>query len=323
MEQTQRIKDRIDEYKIRGRETADVSTKNGESPADNVIRWSASSNPCPEADGTEASLATVIPSVDKCISVDNIRQILALRDAEVTFLDLGMTTDGTILKITLETRSEKNESAKTELIYHDTKRRQDRTLKKLQLTKEQLINGLEKDAFIKKIEEYFQHHNGPVIAYYATTKVNALNKLLQNKQVKVFYDIQMMAKKCQITCHSSKNIETLKQDFDDCIKKYEKLQTFKENPQDCIVKRAYYYTGQPQFNLIRIYCITSLGNIYYDIIYERWGISKKEQNKTGLAIERFNTKDIEQQLFRLYRVTDMKELEEKLKKTNISPSTHA
>ena len=54
--------------------------------------------------------------------------------------------------------------------------------------------------------------------------------------------------------------------------------------------------------------------IYYDTLRNRWGITKKEQKKTNMRIERIDTIDVEQQLLKKYRSKDLSELEEKLKR---------
>lgn len=246
----------------------------------------------------------------------NVQQ--QLRNQEITFLHILSASDGIIEKIELKSYIGNTDtmSDSLEIFYHDTKKRRQTTLKKLGITQDDLDNGNDMPDFCKNISDYFIMHNGPIVADKPTSKIKAINKLIEENHFKQIenkvFDIRNMLKSCGETYKGDGSIRSLRSLLHTCFEKYKRLEKIEQNKQDCVVHYAYYWENEKRSDMVWLICNTSLGLIYFDVIHGVWGMTKKEQKKHGLLIEHFDTEDVERQLKQKYHVSDMKELEIKL-----------
>lgn len=203
------------------------------------------------------------------------------------------------------------------IICHDEKKRRASTLKKLHATIEDLLNGIEEPDVAKVLSDYFIKYDGIIVSYKTYSQISAINKIIQKYQYKsidnIFFDIKLMAKQCGESCDKSDTISGIRESFISCLKKYKRIEKIERNKKSCVVNYAYYWHGEYQNYMEWIFCNTSIGIVYYDTIFEKWGITQKEKRKTGMMIESIDTEEIEQQLFKKYCVRSMSDLKVKLK----------
>lgn len=202
------------------------------------------------------------------------------------------------------------------ILFYDEKQRQTSTLKKIGATREDLLNGVKQPDAAKKISGYFVEHAGIIISYKTYSQIAALNKIIQAHQYKsidnALFDMRLMAEYCRESYPDKGNIQNTKDAFCFCLKKYKRFEKLEQNKCACTVNYAYYWLSEYRKYMEWIFCNTSIGVIYYDVISERWGITKKESKKNGLLIESVDTDDVQKQLFRKYHVNSMEELKAQL-----------
>lgn len=254
--------------------------------------------------------------------VDDVLKIVKT-NTEFTFLNVAYTNDA-VIKVEAETyqADENNLQGKQPIdqliiVFKDTKKRQAKTLEKLGVTKEELENGVPDDEGSLMLSEYFIKHDGIIVSYQTDAKVRRLNKRIQANMFKSIsnytFDIKAMVKLCKIDCPDLGTITNTKRALKCCLKKYDRMKHVEMNKQGCIVNYAYYMELGECNKLKRIFCKTSIGAIYYDPVKDRWDMSKKERDKTGLMIESFDLNDVKSQLRNKYNVCNMSELEIKLR----------
>lgn len=206
-----------------------------------------------------------------------------------------------------------------DIIMKDEKRRKASTLEKAGISQKEHENGIEKKQAAKILSEYFIKNNCLIIADKAGTKVRMLNRVIAEYEMKNIacctLDIGKMIKKCEIEAEiktGPEEIESIAEAVKKCLKIYAKLEKISRNKCGCTVSYAYYWENEKVCDMMWIICVTSIGKIYYDTIYDRWGITQKEHKKTGLVIEHFDINDIKCQLMQKYHVRTMEELRLKL-----------
>lgn len=250
----------------------------------------------------------------------------ALKTAKnITFLCVSMFSDGRIAKIQAETYNMTALQNKFrippvdcfDMILKDTKKRQKKTYAKIGLTKEILENGALNSEFCKEVSDYFIEHDGIIVGYKTKTVITQLNHFIRSEQMKClenqFYDLAYMLKICREEDYpDTGEIKNVKEAFRVCLHAYDKMEQMELNKRGCSLNYAYYWENEYKTTDKWIICNTSLANIYYDTLRKKWGITKKEQKKVNIRIEAIDTDDVEQQLYRKYRVDCMEELKEKL-----------
>lgn len=254
-------------------------------------------------------------------AIDDVLNIIQA-NKEFTFLNVACTNDA-IIKVHVETYydesslSDKQPIDQLTIVFKDTKKRQTKTLAKLGVTKEEIQNGLPDNEGSFKLSEYFIKHDGIIVSYQTDAKVRRLNKKIQENMFKSIsnytLDIKAMAKICKIDYPDLGTITNTKRAFKSCLNIYDRLKHIEMNKQGCIVHYAYYMEFGGCNKLQRIFCKTSIGDIYYDPVKDRWDMSKKERDKTGLMIESFDLNDVKSQLRTKYHVYNMSELQIKLR----------
>lgn len=245
---------------------------------------------------------------------------------DITFIKVSFFSDKKVAEIKAETyhadayqdkfRCEPIDSL--HLICRDEKKRKPKTYEKLKLKKEDFENGTEEHNAAKMLSDYFIEHTGIIVSYKTQAIVNALNKIIQKYSFKCisnsFYDMSYMIKVCNEDYPDMSSINNTVEAFKMCLHQYKNMKHLEQNKMTCAVNYAYYWENEFQTTTKWIVCNTSLAIIYYDTLRNRWGITKKEQKKTNMRIERIDTMDVEQQLLKKYRSKDLSELEEKLKR---------
>lgn len=222
----------------------------------------------------------------------------------ITFLTVFKLYDGNIIKIEAETyrKEELNNQPvdRIRIICKDTKRRKEETLKKCGVTKEEVLNGCAN--YMTKITEYFEKNKGLILLDNA-----------KDEKINVFNTVAM-AKKCDERYKPTGNIDEMKSLFISCLKRYERLEIVEMNKFECTVDYAYYWASQYRQSIKWVFCVTSIGRIYYDTLTKQWNMTRKEKEKTGLIIEHFDIKDVEAQLIKKYKVDCMDTLVEILRR---------
>lgn len=247
------------------------------------------------------------------------------KSEDITFINVTILNKTEILKIEVETyeiNTDNNSGIgkkmdSLSIICYDEKRRRPATLEKIGATREDLLNGMKEPDFAKILSEYFIMHDGIIVSYKTYTQIAALNKIIQKYKYKsienTIFDMRMMTKYCRESYIDKESIDNTKEAFCFCMRKYRRLEKLEQNKYSCVVNYAYYWISEYRNYMEWICCNTSIGVIYYDILSERWGITKKESKKTGLLIESVDVDDVKKQLFIKYRVNNMEELKNKLK----------
>lgn len=245
---------------------------------------------------------------------------------EITFIDAKWFSDNTLVRITAKTYDagllEVIDSI--DIIFKDTKKRQKRTLEKLEIEKEALLNGVEHKDGLKSISEYFINHNELVVGIDTKNKIRKINKSITEFQLKqldvVILNLEKEADYCGISA-PKESFNDMYSNLKKCIRKYEVIKNMEYNKYDCVVNYAYYQSLEFSNNKSWICCVTSIGKIIYDINRDEWSMTKKEQKVTGLRIENFDVDNIKSQLKEKYNVISIIDLYEKLKQKSLQRQT--
>lgn len=233
-----------------------------------------------------------------------------------------------------------------DIIMKDKKKRKASTLEKAGISQEEHEHGITQEQAAKMLSDYFIKNDCIIIASKAGSKVRMLNKMITESRPQICstassdtietytkcsennssesmkliscelqFDIDKMLKKCEIAAEiktGPEEIEAMIKALKKCLKTYSKLEKISKNKCECTLSYAYYWESENVCDMMWIICVTSIGSIYYDTIYDRWGITQKEHKKTGLVIEHFDINDIKRQLMERYHVKTMEELKLKL-----------
>lgn len=228
------------------------------------------------------------------------------------------------IRIDIETYTAIDGEASQELVdelhilRQDMTRRTAKTLKKLDVTAEELKCGLSDEKAVKQVSEYLHKYDGVIVSYGTCAVISDINKIAMEFQIPLVennqFDMKKMTKKCDEDYPDKSTIENTREALKYCLKKYKKIYAAENNKKACTLNYAYY----TEFDTVRMYnewicCNTSIGNIYYDTLSEEWGMTKKESKKVGFSIESVDTEDVKDQLLKKYYVKNMEELKEKLK----------
>lgn len=253
---------------------------------------------------------------------------------DITLLHVWMTSDKTVLRILAETYIYEDLTVCTKtdslnIICKEGLKKNKACLKRYGLTHETIeSDGLDISEWSKLLSDYFIQHEGVIFTYDAAATSRALNDKLDSEHMRIItnivYDIKRFTKFYQEEFSQEYSLKNLKNMLKSCLKKMQKLEIASKNKIPCTVMYAYCFDyGQVKQaenntykNTYLFRCVTSLGNLIYDNINQAWKMPKSESKKNGILIENIDTRDIENQLFEKYKVSDMKELKEKLIKKN-------
>lgn len=233
---------------------------------------------------------------------------------EITFLDAIFFSEGTAARVSAETRNLEDGGLidRFYAVRRDEKNRKQTTYGKLGVTKDEIRAGMPPEEFEASVFDYFTRHSGPAAGLDAKN-ISALLKRAGNPVL----DMHSLSLYCQEPVGDG-SPEDLRETFDACIRVCARLERAKKNRIECILKSVRYWTqscsqGTRSFLKKFLFFYTSAGAVYYDIGREKWGMSRKEQERTGFRIEYFDTENILDQAFRKYRVGSVKELEMKIR----------
>lgn len=262
--------------------------------------------------GRQKKMAKVLDK--KKYDTDMILPVLQ-QSENVTFLSVSMLQDGSILKIEADScqlGTDLLETGHALFIKKEQKKRRPTTLARFGLSEEDIAeHGLEEEDWKKELEKYLKKNPGIIVLYQTLPKVSAVTSLLSSCgfSQELIYTVKKMAEAIGDSYSGKETIKKAKDVFLMSVKRYQRLKEAEKNQQDCILDYAYYFDIHA---IIGILCVTSIGKVYYDIVNERWAISKKEQKRTGLRIEQINTAGLQAQLLKKYQAVDMCDLELKL-----------
>lgn len=234
---------------------------------------------------------------------------------KVTFLALSMLSDGSILKAeanTYQTDTPLQQCSSLSIIKKEERKRTAKTLNRFDISKEDLESGLEEACFLQAIQDYLKKQDSIVILYQTFPRKNAAYHMLAMCQVPDadILELKQMASFCGDSYTGKESLKKAEDTFLTCMRRYRRLKTIEKNKQDCILEYAYSFDMTA---VMGVWCVTSICNLYYDTIKERWAVPKKEQKKTGLRIEQINIENLEAQLYERYHVKDMRGVELRLK----------
>lgn len=237
--------------------------------------------------------------------------ILELAKEEITFLQVFVSSDKKILRCKAETYIGGAETGSLDVIFHDEKKRQEKTLKKIGLTSQQLMEGVDPEDGARQISDYFILHDGVITGYGAQAAKRKINNLIMEYQFKTAgcktLDLGKMLNECGL--YHGKDVRHM---FEECLYRYEQFYQMEQNHFYCTVNNAYSMTANYKNSRETVFCNTSIGRIFYDTEEDVWSMSKKEMERTGNQIENFDIEDVKRQLREMYQVHNMSELSRKL-----------
>ena len=252
--------------------------------------------------------------------ISQSKKILSLFHSvgEITILDIGITSDNTILRVAAKSyRIDSYECIdEINIVFKDCKKRQKKTLEKLGLTKEQIENGFDEEPGFRMISENFIQHNTLTAGTNISKTIKAINRKAEQYSLKKIesaaFDVFKESDYCGIEYDKNRiSMNEMLQLIKKCIKKYTEINELEQNKYECVLNYAYYKELEYGRKRYLIYCNTSIGNIYYDLDKDVWVMTKKEKQKTGLIIENFDVDDIKRQIRQKYHVMNMSEFAKK------------
>lgn len=233
------------------------------------------------------------------------------KNPETSYIKAGFAGND-LLSISVETYEEDNLKDSLNVVFKDTKTRHIKTLERLNLTKEDLLNGMNEKTAAKMISDYFICHDGMIVAEKAEALIHVLDKLMRRYHYRFilsqYFDIEKLANECD-----QKKSSDIKETFQSCMKKYKRWKRMEKNKKACVVKYAYYWENDRRSDTKWIVCRTSIGDIYYDLMKKEWKVTKKETKNSGLVIASVDIPDVIKQLNQRYRVSGVVELERYLR----------
>ena len=203
------------------------------------------------------------------------------------------------------------------IICKDKRKRRPETLKKVNVTLDELRNGMDKEEVAKTVSDYFIKYDGLIVSCKPYSIISFPNNSIVEAKYKSidnpYFDIKKIAKKCNENFTDKNSLENIKETFIDCTGSYRRMKKMEQNKKACIVNYAYFWQSAYRKYVEWIFCDTSLGKIYYDTLTEKWGTTKKEEKESGLHIESIDTFDVKRQLLQKYKANNMIELKNLLK----------
>lgn len=240
------------------------------------------------------------------------------KSSEITLIKYVMFNNKTLVRFTAKTFNENGECDNVDIFFKEDKNRRQKTYENAGVTKEQVKNGIEIDAGMRQISDYFIKHDGVITGFETKRIVSKVNKKIEELEMKAIsahiIELEKEAKYCDVTCNRIDTFEYMMSFLKKCMKKYESIVNSENNKYECKVNYAYYM--ESNYGSLRryIYCITSIGRIIYDIDNDKWKVTQKDKNQTGLRIENFDIESVKVQLKEKYNVINMSNLAEELKK---------
>ena len=109
------------------------------------------------------------------------------------------------------------------ILRQDMTRRTAKTLKKLDVTAEELKNGIADEEAVKQISEYLHKHDGVVVSYGTSAVISDINKIALEFQVPLIennqFDMKKMTKKCDEDYPDRSTIKNTREALKYCLKK--------------------------------------------------------------------------------------------------------
>lgn len=241
----------------------------------------------------------------------NIMNVIFYPDGEIAKIEaINYTKDNCLEGI----KSKTTKNNKIKIINRGTKKtRQIKTLEKVGLTKEEFKNGKQPEEFENEIVNFLNMNPGTTFVNNASRILNIIKKTTNN----TFIDIKELGKRYAVTGLKIESVDNIRTGFNACLRKDKKIKRIELNRPECKVISCYY--GEQQIENKRsgfiqikkyLFCKTSIGTIYYDIVKGKWAISQKEKNRTGFIIESFDTSEITKCLCQMYKADSFDKLKE-------------